>query len=174
MVTMWRDTVDEVRRDGPVTRELAGVVRQTIGSSEIAAHRQPRNGRGKTFALWNAASVNRSEAETIYDAGQVFGGYHALPEPAPIELVCDLVLGAAEYGHGLGFAPHPDFEHARAHLGTWTAPGAITFGCDGKPTYAEGPYDDSEHVVRTLRRAVGRDGFHYTVGLDVDERRRSG
>jgi hypothetical protein len=42
----------------------------TIGSSGIAAHRQRRNGRGKTFALWNAASVNRSEAETIYDAGR--------------------------------------------------------------------------------------------------------
>jgi hypothetical protein len=99
---------------------------------------------------------------------QVFSGYHAPPEPAPIELVRDLVLGAAEYAHGLGFAPHPDFEHARAHLGPWAAPSAITFGCDGKPTYVEGPYDDSQHVLRTLRRAVGGDGFHYTVALDVE------
>jgi hypothetical protein len=99
---------------------------------------------------------------------QVCSGYHAPPEPAPIELVRDLVLGAAEYAHGLGFAPHPDFEHARAHLGPWAAPSAITFGCDGKPTYVEGPYDDSQHVLRTLRRAVGGDGFHYTVALDVE------
>ena len=49
--------------------------------------------------------------------GHVFGGYHAPPIPAPIELVRDLVLGAAEYAQKLGFAPHPDFQQARAHLG---------------------------------------------------------
>jgi hypothetical protein len=90
---------------------------------------------------------------------QVFSGHHAPPEPAPIELVRDLVLGAAEFAHGLGFAPRPGFEHARAHLGPWAAPSAITFGCDGKPTYVEGPYDDSQDVLRTLRRAVGRNGL---------------
>lgn len=99
----------------------------------------------------------------------VFSGYQAPPVPAPIELVRDLVLGAVEYAHGLGFAPHPDFEQARAHLGPWTGPSAIAFGCDGKPTYVEGPHDDPSHVLRTLRRAVGRNGFGYTVALDVDE-----
>lgn len=103
-----------------------------------------------------------------------FSGYHAPPVPAPIELVRDLVLGAAEYAHGLGFAPHPDFEQARAHLGPWTAPSAITFGCDGKPTYVEGPYDDPRHVLRTLRRAIGRNGFDYTVALDIDGPRMTG
>jgi hypothetical protein len=99
----------------------------------------------------------------------VFSGYQAPPVLAPIELVRDLVLGAVEYAHGLGFAPHPDFEQARAHLGPWTGPSAIAFGCDGKPTYVEGPHDDPSHVLRTLRYAVGRNGFDYTVALDVDE-----
>jgi hypothetical protein len=99
----------------------------------------------------------------------VFSGYCAPPVPAPIELVRDLVLGAAEYARGLGFAAHRDFEQARAHLGPWIGPGAVTFGCDGKPTYVEGPYDDSAQVLRTLRGAVGRDGFHHTVTLDVEE-----
>jgi hypothetical protein len=88
--------------------------------------------------------------------------------------VRDLALGAAEDAHGLGFAPHPDFEHARAHLGTWAAPSAITFGCHGKPTYVEGPYDNSRHVLRTTCRAVGPTGFHYTVAPDVDEPRETG
>lgn len=101
----------------------------------------------------------------------VFSGYHAPPVPAPIELVRDLVLGAAEYAHGLGFAPHPDFEPARAHLGAWTGASAITFECDGKPTYIAGPYDDSHRVLRTLRRAVGRNGFHYTIAIDGDDLR---
>ena len=104
----------------------------------------------------------------------VFSGYQAPPVPASIELVRDLVLGAVEYAHGLGFAPHPDFEQARAHLGPWTGPSAITFGCEGKPTYVEGPYDNPSHVLRTLRRAVGRNGFHYTVALDLDGLRMTG
>ena len=41
----------------------------------------------------------------------------------------------------------------------------------GKPTYIEGPYDNPRHVLRTLRRAVGRNGFHYTVTGGVDELR---
>jgi len=96
----------------------------------------------------------------------IFGGYDAPSVPAPITLVRDLVLGAAEYAHELGFTPHPDFEQARAHLGPWTGPSAITFGCNGKPTYISGPYDDPHHILRTLRHAVGRKGFHYTVALD--------
>jgi len=104
----------------------------------------------------------------------VFSGYHQPPVPAPIELVRDLVLGAAEYAHRLGFAPHPDFEQTRAHLGPWTAPSAITFGRDGKPTYVQGPYDHPRHVLRTLRRAVGRNGFHYTIEFDPDGLRSTG
>lgn len=69
----------------------------------------------------------------------VFGGYHAPPIEAPIELARDLVLGATDYAHQLGFAPHPDFEQARAHLGAWTGPSAITFGRDGSRTTSRGP-----------------------------------
>ncbi len=104
----------------------------------------------------------------------VFSAYEAPPVSAPIELVRDLVLGAAEYAQGLGFAPHPDFEQAREHLGPWSGTSAITFGCDGKPNYIEGPYDDPSHVLGTLRRAVGRDGFDLTVGVDIDGLRMTG
>jgi hypothetical protein len=107
-------------------------------------------------------------------AGHVFSGYDAPPIPAPIELARDLVLGSAQYAHALGFAPHPDFEHARAHLGPSTEPSAITFGRDGKPNYIQGPYDDPRHALRTLRRAVGRNGFHYTVTGGIDELRATG
>lgn len=105
---------------------------------------------------------------------KVFSGYHAPPVPAPIELVRDLVLGAAEYAKTLGFDPHPDFRQARAHLGPWSGPSPITFGRDGKPTYISGPHDDPDHVLRTLQRAVGRKGFDYTVALDIDELRMAG
>lgn len=105
---------------------------------------------------------------------KAFSGYHEPPEPAPIELVRDLVLGAAEYAKTLGFDPHPDFHQARAHLGPWTPPSTITFGHNGKPTYISGPYDNPDHIISTLRRAVGRKAFSYTVGLDIDELRMTG
>ena len=85
--------------------------------------------------------------------------------PAPIDLVRELVLGAAEYARQLGFAPHPDLEQARPHLGP-TGPGAITFGRNGKPTYISGPHDDTDRIIRTLQRAVGRTGFNSTIGVE--------
>lgn len=106
--------------------------------------------------------------------GYVFSGYSAPPVSAPIELVRDLVLGAAEYAHELGFAPHPDFEQARPHLGPWTGPSAITFGCDGQPYYINGPDDDPDYVLRTLRRTAGDRGFGHTVAYDLDEFRMAG
>jgi len=97
----------------------------------------------------------------------VFSGYRAPPITAPIELVRDLVFGAAEYAQRLGFTPHPDFDQAHDHLGPWSGPSAITFGCNGTPTYISGPHDNPDHVIRTLRRAVGPNGFSYTVGIDL-------
>jgi hypothetical protein len=98
-----------------------------------------------------------------------FSGYETSPVPAPIELVRELALGAADYARHLGFAPHPDFKQARLHLGPWAGPGTITFGRDGKPCYVSGPYDDTDHIRRTLQRTVGRNGFTYTIGVDLDQ-----
>lgn len=99
----------------------------------------------------------------------VFSGYGEPPMPASIELVRDLVFGAVDYAHALGFDPHPDFGPARAHLGPWSGPSPITFGCDGKPTYVQGPDDDPTRVIRTLRAAVGRRGFGYTAVGDLSQ-----
>lgn len=107
-------------------------------------------------------------------AGFAFSAYSAPPISAPIDLVRDLVLGAAEYALGLGFAPHPDFEQARPHLGPWEGPSAITFGCDGQPHYIIGPDDDPEHILRTLRRTVGDGGFRHTVAYDLGDLRMAG
>ncbi len=85
--------------------------------------------------------------------------------PAPVELARELVLGAVEYARALGFAPHRDFERARGHLGAWEGPGAIRFGCDGKPSFTQGPYDDPGTVLRTLEESVGSGNFHFTVSI---------
>jgi hypothetical protein len=90
----------------------------------------------------------------------------------PAELARALVFGAAAYAHELGFAPEADFEAAAAVLGEPTGPCPILFGREGKPCYVNGPYDDPEAIVRTLRHTVGDDGFHCTVAFPEQPRRR--
>lgn len=85
------------------------------------------------------------------------------PIEAPLELVRHLVWGAVDHSRGLGFEPAADFEPAAGHLGEWRETSAITFGRDGMPYYVSGPYDDPSKVLRTLRRTVGEDRFHYIV-----------
>jgi hypothetical protein len=88
--------------------------------------------------------------------------FRAFPSPAlraPIELARHLVLGAAEFASGLGFAPHPDFEAVREHLGELDEPCAITFGREGRPLYVPGPFDDPIAIMETLRATIGADGF---------------
>ena len=92
-----------------------------------------------------------------------FSGYHGDPLEAPIELAREVVFGSIEYARGLGFDPHPGFAAAEAHLGSWTGPGTITFGKDGKPLYISGPYDDPRPVIRTLERTIGRGNFEFLV-----------
>lgn len=142
--------------------------------------RRRRHRRGATVCVYlldvyclgvkNAIGPNTVDEQALRRRiVHLFSGYQAPPVAAPIELVRDLVLGAAEYAQRLGFAPHPDFEQARGHLGAWTGPSAITFGDNGKPTYVSGPYDDADRILSTLRRAVGPKGFNYTIGIDLGE-----
>ncbi len=142
--------------------------------------RRRRDRRGATVCIYlldvyclgvkNAMGPDTTDEQALRRlTNHAFSGYPAPPLTAPIELVRDLVFGAAEYARGLGFAPHPDFEQARAHLGPRTGPSTITFGRDGKPTYISGPYDDPDRVVHTLHHAVGRTGFDYTIGVDPSE-----
>jgi hypothetical protein len=95
-----------------------------------------------------------------------FDGYEGEPLEAPIELAREVVFGSVEYARKLGFEPHPDFAAAAGHLGSWTGPGAITFGKDGRPLYISGPYDDPRPVIRTLERTVGQGNFDFLVTAD--------
>ena len=98
-----------------------------------------------------------------------FDAFAGGPVAAPIELARHLVWGAVEYARGLGFEPHPDLRKAAGHLGRSTGPCAIGFGRDGKPYCVQGPYDDTDRILRTLDRTVGRDNYHFLVGVDAFE-----
>jgi hypothetical protein len=90
-----------------------------------------------------------------------FRSYDQPPLVVPIELARHLVFGAVQYARELGFEPHPDFAGCAGHLGAWDSSSDITFGHEGKPMYIQGPYDDAARIIRTLRRSVGDDNFHY-------------
>jgi hypothetical protein len=154
--------------------------KSTGGLVTALVARRRRHRRGATVCVYlldvyclgvkNAMGPDAMDEQALRRfVDRAFSGYQAPPVSAPIELVRELVLGGAAYARELGFAPHPDFEQARPHLGRWSGPGAISFGCNGKPTYVSGPYDDTGYVLRTLERAVGRKGFSYTVGVELGQ-----
>jgi hypothetical protein len=57
-------------------------------------------------------------------------------------------------------------------LGEPAGPSPFGFGRDGRPFFVNGPYDDPEAVLRTPRRAVGDDGFHFEVVFPEQPSRR--
>ena len=87
------------------------------------------------------------------------------PIEVPLDLARHLVWGAVDYARELGFPPHPDFQPTSDHLGTWQETSDITFGRDGVPFYAGGPYDNAVAVTRTLTQSVGNGNFHFIAPI---------
>jgi len=86
------------------------------------------------------------------------------PLIAPLELAQNLVFGSIDYARNLGFEPDPDFEKARSLLGEWAGPGHIQFGRNGKPFFVNGPHDDVDRTLATLRRTVGEGNYDFVLG----------
>ena len=86
-----------------------------------------------------------------------------------------LVEDAIAYARDLGFEPHPDYKLPRKILDdidVSECSAEFTFGKDGKPFFVSGPYDSaarSKHIIDTLQRRCGPDGYHYLMGLSPDD-----
>ena len=76
-----------------------------------------------------------------------------------------IVFGAERYAEGLGFKPHRDFRQARPFLGEWDGEPELEFGRNGQPFFMNGPYDDVDKILTTLRRSVGEDNFKYLIEM---------
>ena len=80
-----------------------------------------------------------------------------------------LVEGAVQYAQGLGLAPHPDYKKACRVFGgirSQECDRAFTYGQHGKPLFVQSPNDSPafvHHVMTTLTRRLGTDGFHYIL-----------
>jgi hypothetical protein len=82
-----------------------------------------------------------------------------------------IIFGSLDYADRLGLKPDPDFERSKIQLGQRPEQLIeIEFGQNGKPMYVNGPYDNSDKIIDTLRRSVGDDNFHYLMlmGPDMD------
>ena len=88
-----------------------------------------------------------------------FAAYQARPIAAPLELAQQLVFGAVEYaralGSGLGLGPARGFAATTDQTEVVGGPSAISFGCDGKPSFVQGPPDNADAVPQTLERPSG-------------------
>jgi hypothetical protein len=162
----WPDR--EQRGAGP--SGLAGVLvarerRRAHGEVSVCGYLVDAYCLGVKDAL-GPRSMSRGGLRRFVD--RFFGGFDGEPIGAPIELARHLVWGAVEYARGLGFEPHRDFRPAAGHLGPLSCPSAIGFGCDGKPFYTQGPYDDVDRIMKTLEDNVGMDNVHFLVSAPME------
>jgi hypothetical protein len=80
-----------------------------------------------------------------------------------------IIFGALDYADRLGLKPDPDFERSKIQLGQRPEQLIdIEFGQNGKPMYVNGPYDNPDKIIDTLRRSVGDGNFHYVMMMGPD------
>lgn len=79
-----------------------------------------------------------------------------------LNLAHSIIYGSIRYAKKLGFLPQKDFKLSQFLLEpeqNIKLRHDIQFGCEGRPLYIRGPYDDMERIVRTLEKTVGDGNF---------------
>ncbi len=91
------------------------------------------------------------------------------------EYALKLIEDAVAYAQGIGFNPHKEYPLVKGIFGSIDPSGCSSefeFGKDGKPFYVSGPNQteaDSRRIISILNERLGPDGFHYMVGMEVQE-----
>lgn len=87
------------------------------------------------------------------------------------EYAFKLIQTAVEYARCFGFAPHPDYRHARllfAGVDPEKCTETFTMGRDGKPFYVRGPHE-SLAQARSIANRVHNAGGNYLIPLKGGE-----
>ena len=87
--------------------------------------------------------------------------------PADFDLAAKILYTVVDYAAELGFKPDFVFNQAEilldgAHPEQCAIPVPVG-GPEGKPFFVNGPYDDVDRVIATLRRTVGDGNFNYMI-----------
>lgn len=94
-------------------------------------------------------------------------------EPADLDLVAKILYIAVDYAASLGFQPDFVFNQVVHLLGDAQpelCPTPVPVGGpEGKPYYVNGPYDDVDRIIATLRRTVGEGNFNYLIQFAPDD-----
>lgn len=77
-------------------------------------------------------------------------------------LAYNIIYGGINYAEKLGFLPEKDFKLSRLILEPEQdieLVHNIRFGYEGRPFFIRGPYDDTNRIIKTLRKTVGDGKF---------------
>ena len=83
-------------------------------------------------------------------------------------LAHNIIYGAVAYAEDLGFKPEKDWIFSQMILEEDTEDIElieVEFGKNGKPYFMNGPYDNVQKVVNTLKKSVGEGNFEMTYIL---------
>jgi hypothetical protein len=89
-----------------------------------------------------------------------------------------IIDGCVAFSGELGFKPHREYrlaQHMLAGIDPTVCPNQYTFGKDGKPFYASGPYDTEQKIkmiLNTLLKNCGEGNYDYLIstgGFDFEE-----
>jgi hypothetical protein len=78
----------------------------------------------------------------------------------------NLIFGAIDYAEELGFQPNKDWAITKYFLNEDLITDdidEIPFGKDGKPFYIAGPFDNTNHIIATLKRNLGEGNFDFVI-----------
>ena len=148
------------------------------GHARVLVSRQKPSGR-IAFGAFLVDLYCLGVKEVIADDDTPMSKYESLkpmvymdgdPVPCDPHLGHTVIYGAVNYARQLGFEPHEDFEEGRGVLVPEQGIDvdlSVKFGKDGKPFYVQGPEDDVDHVLATLKKSVGEGNFGFISEADM-------
>ena len=112
---------------------------------------------------------NKSEYEYEDLLDKIFDQHEEGKVAIDYALAHNIIYGAIAYAEDLGFKPQKDWSLSQMILEEDTEDIALVdveFGKDGKPFFMNGPYDNVDKVLNTLRNSVGEGNYHYLMQIE--------
>ncbi len=153
-----------------------------MGHARVLVSRKKPNGR-LWFGMFLVDLYCLGVKEVVADEDAAKSKYEEFFKPMmyfdSVPVSCDphlahtIIYGGIDYARSLGFEPHEDFEkckHILVPVSEITVDTNVKFGKDGKPFYVQGPEDDVDRILTTLKKVVGEGNFEFVSAEDIGMR----